>query len=128
MRAYSQDLRERIAAACGQPKRTIAQVAAQFSVSVSFVDKLLRRQRITGSVAAKPAAGGPAPRLDLARRAQLVAWVQQQPDVTLGELQAGLVAVGGPLVSRTLIWQVLAAHDLRRKKRASTPPNAIPPA
>ncbi len=126
MKPYSQDLRERVASACTQPGRTIVQVAASFSVSTAFVDKLLRRQRTTGAVAARPHTGGPAAKLDAAAQAQLVAWVNQQPDVTLAELQTALVTGGGPSVSLTLIWQVLAAHDLRRKKRVSTPPNATP--
>ena len=45
MKSYSLDLRERVAAACAQPGRTIGAVATQFSVSVSFVEKLLHRQR-----------------------------------------------------------------------------------
>mgnify|MGYP000473974965 CR=1 FL=1 len=45
MKAYSLDLRERVAAASQQPGCTIGAVAAQFSVSVSFVEKLLQRQR-----------------------------------------------------------------------------------
>ena len=126
MKPYSQDLRERVASACAQPGRTIAQVAAAFSVSVAFVNKLLRRQRTTGSVAARPHTGGPPPKLDAAAQAQVVAWVGQQPDVTLAELQAALVSGGGPAVSLTVVWQVLAAHDLRRKKRVFTPPNATP--
>jgi transposase len=126
MKPYSQDLRERVVSACAQPGRTIAQVAAAFSVSTSFVDKLLRRQRTTGLVAARPHTGGPSPKLDATAQAQLVAWVGQRPDSTLAELQAALEASGGPAVSLTLIWQVLAAHDLRRKKRVSTPPSATP--
>ena len=90
MKPYSQDLRERVASACAQPGRTIAHVAAAFSVSVAFVNKLLRRQRTTGSVAARPRTGGPPPKLDAAAQAQVVAWVGQQPDVTLAELQAAL--------------------------------------
>lgn len=43
MKPYSQDLRERVASACAQPGRTIAQVAVASSVSTAFVDKLLRR-------------------------------------------------------------------------------------
>src|SRR4028118_663093 len=96
MKPYSQDLRERVVSACAQPGRTIAQVAAAFSVSTSFVDKLLRRQRTTGLVAARPHTGGPSPKLDATAQAQLVAWVGQRPDSTLAELQAGLEASGGP--------------------------------
>ena len=124
MRPYSQDLRERVASACAEPGRTIAQVAAAFSGRTAFVNKLLRRQRTTGSVAARPHMGGPAPKLDMAAQAQRVAWVGKQPDSTLADRRAALLLGGGPAMSLTLIWQVLAAHELRRKKRVSTPPNA----
>ena len=77
MKAYSIDLRERVVAACALPGVRIYQVAAQFRVSISFVDKLLCRQRTTGSVAALPPSGGPAPRLDPAGRAQLLVCLGQ---------------------------------------------------
>lgn len=128
MQAYSQDLRERIAAACAQPGRTIAQVAAHYQVSISFIDKLLHRQRTTGSLAAKPASGGAPSLLTAAQQAQLVAWVGQQPDLTLGELQQRLVEAGGPAASLSLLSIVLARHNMRRKKRASTPPSVAPTA
>ncbi len=54
MKAYSDDLRERVAAACATPGRSLPQVAAQFAVSLSFVEKLQQRQRTSGSVAALP--------------------------------------------------------------------------
>lgn len=126
MKAYSTDLRERVAAACHAGDRSIPQVAAHFSVSVSFVDKLLRRQRTTGTVAALPHAGGPVPLLDEAARIQLAACVAQQPDATLDELRAHLAASGGPAVGRTTVWQGLQKLDLRRKKRVCTPPSATP--
>ena len=58
MKAYSLDLRERVAAACQQPGRNLGAVAAQFSVSVSFVEKFLQRQRTSGSLAPLPLRGG----------------------------------------------------------------------
>ena len=70
-------------------------MAARFRVSVAFVDKILRRQRTTGSVAALPACGGPAPRLDPAGRAQLLVCLGQQPDATLDEVRTALAAAGG---------------------------------
>ncbi len=126
MKAYSLDLRERVAAACGQPGRTIVAVAAQFSVSVSFVEKLLHRQRTAGSVAALPPRSGPAPVVDAAAQLGLVACLRQQPDATLDELRVWLAALGGPAVSRATLGRAVQALDWRRKKRASTPPNATP--
>ena len=79
MKAYSLDLRERVAAACQQPGRTLGAVAAQFSVSVSCVEKLLQRQRTSGSLAPLPLRGGPEPSLDASNRADVVACLRQQP-------------------------------------------------
>ena len=128
MKAYSDDLREKVAAVCQRPWHRQHAVAAQFGVSLSFVVKLLRRQRTTGMVAVKPWNGGPARCLDAAAQAQLVAWVGLQPDVTLIELQALLVAERGQRMCGSTVWRVLDEHDLRRKKKPSTPPRAIHPA
>ena len=125
MKAYSDDLRERVVAACGQTGRTLGQVAAQFSVSVSFVDKLLRRYRTTGSLAALPHRGGPAPGLDQQAYTHLQSCLRHQPDATLEELRTCLVAAGGPAVSRSSVWRAVQALGWRRKKKGSTLPNAI---
>ena len=58
MQAYSEDLRERVVAAYATGQYTISQVVSRFAVSISFVDKLLKRQRTSGSVAALPPRGG----------------------------------------------------------------------
>ncbi len=128
MKAYSEDLRTRVAGACGHAGATRQQVADRFGVSLSFVTKLLRRQRAGGGLAPKPATGGRARCLDASARALLVARVGQQPDVTLAELRALLVAERGQAVCLGVVWRVLAEHDLRRKKKPSTPPSATRPA
>lgn len=128
MKAYSLDLRERIAAACAEPKARIYQVAAQFRVSISFVDKLLHRQRTSGSLAALPARGGPAPRLDPSGGVQLAACLGQQPDATLCELCAALVGRGGPALSRSAMGRAVLGLGWDRKKKASTRPSAAPSA
>jgi len=124
MKPYSADLRERVAAACAAGNSSIGQVAARFGVSLSFVNKLLKRQRTSGAVAALPHRGGPAPLINAAARAQLAACVAQQPDATLDGLRVQLAASGGPAVGRTTVWPALQALELRRKKRVSTPPSA----
>lgn len=126
MQAYSDDLRERVVAAYATGQLTISQVASRFAVSVSFVDKLLKRQRTSGSVAALPHRGGPAPRLQEADRQRLLACVTAQPDATLAELRQQLVAAGSPAVGQTVLWQTLRQLDLRRKKRVCMPPSATP--
>ena len=124
MKAYSNDLRERVAAACAEPGASQSAVAARFCVSVSFVEKLRQRQRASGSVAALPHRSGPAPLLDAAARATLGACLHQQADATLDELRVWLAALGGPAVSPATMRRAVQALAWRRKKRASTPPSA----
>ena len=128
MKAYSQDLRERVAAACAEPGAKIYQVAARFCVSLSFTDKLLRRQRTSGSVAELPRHPGPAPRLDAAGDQRLRACLHALPDATLAEIGQALLAAGGPSLQRTAVWQAVERLGWGRKKKASTPQNATPSA
>jgi transposase len=125
MKAYLLDLRERVVAAC-QAGGKQAAVADRFSVSLSFVAKLLRRHRSHGRAAALPPGRGPAPRLDGPALAHLSACVRQTPDATLDELRVWLAAVGGPAMSQSALGRAVQALDWRRKKRASTPPSATP--
>jgi len=111
MQAYSDDLQERVAAAYATGQFTISQVANRFAVS-TFVEKLLKRQRTSGSVAALPHRGEPAPRLQEADRQRLAACVAAQPDATLAELGQQLVATGSPAVGQTVLWQTLQVLDL----------------
>ncbi len=128
MRAYSLDLRARVATACGAPGHSVGRVAAQFRGSVSLVAKLLHRHRTSGSRAASPLRGGPAPCPDAFARAGLVACQRPQPGATLEELRAWLAALGGPAVSQATLGRAVQTLDGRRKKRASTPPGATPAA
>ena len=117
MKPYSLDLRTRVAAACEQVGSRQQEVAARFGVSVSFIKKLRHQQRATGSLAAKPASGGPARAISPAEQAWLVAYVGQHADATLAELNAAWQTEFGRLVGQTCIWNVLNEHKLRRKKK-----------
>ena len=125
MKAYSLDLRERVVAA-RQAGGSESAVAGQFSVSISFVAKLMRRHRTSGSAAALPPGRGPAPDVDAVALAQLRACLRQTPDATLDELRTWLAALGGPAVSRSALGRAVQKLDWRRKKRAFMPPNATP--
>ncbi len=126
MKAYSPDLRERVAAACAEPGAKVYQVAARFAVSLSFTNKRLRRQRTTGSVAALPPHPGPAPRLEAAGDERLLACLAAQPDATLAATGRALVAAGGPALSHTGVWRAVERLGWGCQKKASTPPGATP--
>jgi transposase len=113
MRAYSDDLRERIVAAVERGEHSMRQLAHLFSVSLSFIVRLLQRQRRTGSVQPKPHAGGPTPKLDAAAQARLLELVRAQPDATLAELRDRL----GIPCSLMTIARALQRHRITRKKK-----------
>jgi transposase len=54
--------------ACDQGWGSREQLAELFGVSTAWIRRLLQRRRETGSFAALPHAGGPAPQMDAARR------------------------------------------------------------
>jgi len=113
MRPYSMDLRERIAAAVDQGEGSQRQIARQFRVSLSFVSRLLRQRRDTGSLDPKPHGGGPKPVLAAAERWRLVGLAREHNDDTLEQLRQR----GGFRCSLTTIWRVLRRRDLTRQKK-----------
>jgi len=119
MDAYSMDLRERVSAACDGGMLSQPEIAEQYDVSVSFITRLLRRRRETGSLAPKPHTGGPAPILGERDRQRIAARVREQPDMTLAELCARV----SDRVSDSTMSRLLIAMDLTSKKRRSTPTN-----
>jgi len=124
MKPYSQDLRERIIAALQAQEETQEEVAARFSVSHSFVVKLWRRWRTTGSCAALGHGGGRQPSLREAE-ALIRSEIASQPDLTLAELCEKVAVTGGIEVSRKTMCVTLHRLSLRRKKSRSTPRSAI---
>ena len=118
MRPYSQDLREKIVHAL-EAGSTQEEAADRFSVSLSFVEKLWRRFRETGSCAALPHAGG-RQRALRQHEAALRQEVAHQPDATLSELCERVRAAGAPAVSLATMCAELQRLDLPRKKSRST--------
>src|SRR6516165_8618923 len=97
------DLRERVVAACDAGDATREQIAARFSVSISWIRDLLRRRRQTGSIAPRPRGGGRAPAFDAAAAERLREAVRADGDATLQELaRAAGVACGASAVHRAL--------------------------
>lgn len=123
MKACSLDLRERVAQACQEGLESRRETAERFGVSVSFVKKLMRRLRQTGSLAVKPHRGGRQPALDTRGREVLGELVRQQPDATLKELQRQLQKRTGKTVSTSALDRHLRALELPRKKSPCMPAN-----
>lgn len=114
VKAYSNDLRERVVAAvaAGDSCRT---VAARFGVSVSSVVKWSQRWRATGSVAPDKM-GGYRPVLLEPHRDFIVEQVRQSSHVTARSLQQ-LLSARGVTVSHDSVWRFLRREGLSFKKK-----------
>src|SRR5574341_1476175 len=111
MKAYSQDLRERVAAALAAGEHSQRAIAERFSVSQRFVERLSGRLQATGSGAALPHAGGRARTL-----APLETWlraeVARQSDVTLEELCERVQQTHGLQANTSMMCRELQLLDL----------------
>jgi transposase len=118
MKAYSIDLRQRIVLAVESGDGSQAEIAEQYGVSLSFVERLLRRWRTSESVT--PLSGKPGPKRTLEPYgAWLRAEVKRQPDATLAELCERLAQTHGVQVHPSQMWRELLLLDLPLKKVAA---------
>ena len=118
MRAYSQDLRARVLAIAETGKQTQPSIATTFSVSLSTVEKWLRRKRETGQASGLPQTQARTSTLrDCAPFIR--AEIKKQPDSTLVELCARVAAVKGVQASPSMMCRELQRLQLGRKKVAA---------
>ena len=122
MKAYSNDLRERVWRACHDEAMGPSEAAEELGVSRSFVCKLLRRYRDEGTLSAKPRGGNRPPALGAADLAALRRLVRERPDATLAELCRSLDERRGVKVRVWTVCRALARLKLPRKKSPSTTP------
>ncbi len=125
MEALSQDLRDRVVAACDQPGSIRVEVAKRFCVSTAWIRKLFQRRRKTGSYAAKPRSGGFESQLQEPQLQQIKTLVQEQPDAKLTELCDRLDQKQQVRVSSSSMSAALKKLKLPRKKSRCIPANAI---
>lgn len=116
MQAYSLDLRERVVSAYENGVETIVEVAERFSVSASFIKKLLARKRFTGNVKPVGHRGGQNKRLSDKHQKWLLKTVLAEPDMTLADLKERLEKEKKISVSIPTLSRELRRLNLRRKK------------
>jgi transposase len=119
--AYSQDLRERVLAAV-DAGMAVREAAALFRVSISYIYKATIRRRRTGETAARSQRGHVGQKL-AAYHDAIRHRISVQPDATLDELRAWILASHGVSVSQGGMWNVLDRLGLTLKKRRNTPPS-----
>ena len=113
-RAYSQDLRDRVLAACDSGLHTRAEIAQQFDVCEAAIYNWLRRRRQSGSCIARSHAGGPVSSLDPTMLREIV---EQHNDATLQEYAALYAERTGRYYSISWLAESLQRLRLPRKKK-----------
>lgn len=123
MTAYSIDLRRRVIDACDEGIDSRTEIAERFSVSESWIRRLLQRRRDTGSIAPRPHKGGRTPIYDEDGLNRLAEAVAARPDATLVEL----AQTCGVACSTSATDRALRRRGITRKKSRSVPPSKIDP-
>ena len=96
------------------------EVATRFSVSCTWVNELVQRQKKTGSFAAKSYGGGAKAKLTSKHYSVLEEIINAQNDLTLAEISHKLAEKTGIKVSQSTICRALQKMKLTRKKKLFT--------
>jgi transposase len=115
MKAYSQDLRQRVLRAIDAGESQ-AEVAETFAISVATIKRYLKQRRESGHVMPKAIPGRPATK-GAVLRAHLRAQLEAHPDATREEHCRLFQAEHGIQVSPASISRARAALGWTRKKR-----------
>ena len=124
-KSYPQELRERVLAAYddGDP---MGEIAERFTVSVSYVSKVVRRREKTGETTARPQVNHVPAKL-AGHHEVIQSKLKTDTDMTLEELQTWLEKEHSVSVSIRVIHKTLGRMKITRKKSSSMPPNRIGP-
>jgi len=120
MKAYSDDLRERILKDSAEGLESW-ELSEKYDVSRSWVDRLKQRFRETGEISARKPTKTRPPVIAGRDEQRLMALVKTKPDATLNELRDQL-ALG---VSRMAVWRALQRLGMTLKKKSFTPQNRL---
>ncbi len=115
----SHDLRTRIVQAYADGEGTYEELAARFDTNRSTVNRYLRLQRETGSVAAKPT-GGSESILTEDDVESIHFLLLAEPDLTLDQLRTKFIEDDGPPVCIMTLWRAIGRLGLTRKKSRSS--------
>lgn len=123
MKAYSLDLRQKVIDAYNRKEGSQRQLAKRFSVSLSFIQDLLKRYRDDGTIAPRAHGGGAPAKLNQEQVALVERFVEEDNDAILVELCDRLQQRSGVRVSRATMGRVVLRQRLTRKKSHSMPVN-----
>ncbi len=122
MKAYSLDLRQKIVDTYAEGNISQRQLAKQFRVALSFIEKLLKQHRETGNIAPKVRTEQTPTKLNEEQLTILEQIVKANNDATLDELRYQLEQKTGVLIGRSTVDRMLTKLNLTVKKKHYTLP------
>lgn len=112
---YPIELRDKVLSAYDRGVGGSVKLAKLFDVSRSWICKLLKQRRETGSIAPKEYRHGPKPKLSDSQRDRLILLAGEKPDMTLKELRHRLRLK----VSVSTVWRELNEAGFTFKRSPS---------
>ncbi len=114
-RPLSNDLRARLISAVdgGMSRRSAAR---RFGMAASTAIKWVDRWRRTGHVRPRPQGGDKRSHRIEAHWQEILALVEELPDITLAEIAAHLDETHGLTVAQSTVWRLLDRHGMTFKK------------
>ncbi len=119
MKAYSLDLRQKIIDIYNQGNLSQRQLAKQFGVALSFIQKILKQYRQTGQIAPKVRIKQTPTKLNPEQIKMLQELVNSNKDATLEELRHKLAFATGVVISRSTVDRMLSRMNLTLKKNTA---------
>lgn len=116
MKPYSLDLRQKIIHTYETESISQRQLAKRYGVALSFVQKLLKQYRETGSIAPKVRIQQTPTKLNPEQLAVLQRLAEANSNATLDTLRNLLKAETGVCISRSTVDRMLKKLNLNRKK------------
>ena len=124
-RPLSNDLRKRLVSAVetGMTRRSAAQ---RFGVAASTAIKWVDQWRRTGDVGPRPRGGDHRSQRIEAHAEEILALIEETPDITLAELAEHLDDAHGLVVAQSTIWRLLDRRGMTFKKKRARQRAAAP--
>lgn len=119
MKAYSLDLRQKIVDTYVESNISQRQLAERFRVALSFIEKLLKQDRETGTIAPKVRTEQTPSKLSAEQLEVLQQLVAANNDATLEELRTLLHHQTGVLIGRSTVDRMVQKLNITVKKNTA---------
>jgi transposase len=123
-KAFEEEYRRNFLSTYEQGYGTLEELAVDFRVSLGWAKKVSAAYGRTGSMAPTTYQPGRKPKIGATEQALLRRWLEEQPDLTLAELQIRISQQAQVQIHSSNLCRWLKRMGLRLQKSRSTRPSA----